>query len=313
MDEPLVWYEGPGTGATANKNWLYADHLGSIIATANASGSASAGSGTVNTYGPFGESAQTTPDNNRFGYTGQQQLKGLGLYYYKARIYSPALGRFLQTDPTGVADDLNLYGYVGNGAINARDPSGLAAVVSKYGNDVYIVLTVVYTGPNAIARAAVADAAIQNAWTGNFGGLNVRTIVASVVANTPGSLAAAQGANMTTVNFVPSGHASLTGGTRSNQTLTVGNWNDSASPLEYAHEAGHIMGLKDRYTSPPYTIDRGWTGNLMAQLPGIVEPRNISGVLANAGCGTGCAGNVIPTTGGMTSNSPGGASVPGGK
>ena len=126
VDEPLVWYEGSGTGATANKNWLYADHLGSIIATANASGSASAGSGTVNTYGPFGESAQTTPDNNRFGYTGQQQLKGLGLYYYKARIYSPALGRFLQTDPIGGADDLNLYSYVGNGAVNANDPSGLA-------------------------------------------------------------------------------------------------------------------------------------------------------------------------------------------
>jgi RHS repeat-associated protein len=102
------------------KNSLYADHLGSIVATANASGTST----TINTYGPFGENAQTTPDNNRFGYTGQQQPKGLGLNYYKARVYSPALGRFLQTDPIGVADDLNLYSYVGGNPVNGTDPSG---------------------------------------------------------------------------------------------------------------------------------------------------------------------------------------------
>jgi RHS repeat-associated protein len=33
----------------------------------------------------------------------------LGLYYYKARIYSPTLGRFLQTDPVGYKNDLNWY------------------------------------------------------------------------------------------------------------------------------------------------------------------------------------------------------------
>ena len=33
--------------------------------------------------------------------TGQQWLPELGMYHYKARIYSPTLGRFLQTDPIG--------------------------------------------------------------------------------------------------------------------------------------------------------------------------------------------------------------------
>jgi len=97
-------YEGAGTN---QRSWLYANHQGSIVAMANGTGVTTSSMA----YGPFGE-IDGTPDS-RHTYTGQQYLSLLGLYYYKARMYSPALGRFLQTDPVGTADDLNLYAYVG--------------------------------------------------------------------------------------------------------------------------------------------------------------------------------------------------------
>ncbi|MDZ4150170.1 RHS repeat-associated core domain-containing protein, partial [Methylicorpusculum sp.] len=115
VDQPLVWYEGAVTTA---KTWLYSDHQGSIVATANSAGTSTA----TLSYGPYGEPNATT--GVRFRYTGQQLLGPLNLYYYKARMYSPAIGRFLQTDPIGYQDGLNWYAYVGNNPFNRRDPSG---------------------------------------------------------------------------------------------------------------------------------------------------------------------------------------------
>jgi RHS repeat-associated protein len=79
------------------------------------------------TYDSFGRIVgQTNPIDLRFAYTGREWDGETGQYYYRARYYDPADGRFISEDPIGFnAGDSNLSRYVKNNVINYQDPLGL--------------------------------------------------------------------------------------------------------------------------------------------------------------------------------------------
>lgn len=123
IDEPLMMERGGDT------YYYHRDALGSVTEMTNAAGALVE----RYEYDVYGQpiifnaasiSLTASAIGNSYMFTARQYDPESGNYYYRARMYSPWIGRFLQMDPWGYVDSLNMYAYVNNVPTLMNDPEG---------------------------------------------------------------------------------------------------------------------------------------------------------------------------------------------
>jgi RHS repeat-associated protein len=112
----------------------------------------------------------------RYRYIGKERDLETGFYYCSTRYYAPWLGRWISTDPKGIAGGINLYGYSRENPVVLRDPGGQdpdTPVVQKQENltldipDLFIVKRYIPPPPPPPPKNAGSNAGLQNLTNGN--------------------------------------------------------------------------------------------------------------------------------------------------
>jgi RHS repeat-associated protein len=118
IDEPICMIE---VGETEAIYYYHFDGLGSVIALSNVNNEIVE----QYSYDVFGKPNATSSINNPYMFTGRRYDVETGLYYYRARYYDYANGRFISPDPAGFVDGFNFYTYCSNDSVNCTDAVGL--------------------------------------------------------------------------------------------------------------------------------------------------------------------------------------------
>jgi RHS repeat-associated protein len=127
IDEPICMIDVAGSNAVY---YYHFDGLGSVAALSDVNNVV------VESYSYDVFGAPTIYDANEteiskstignpYMFTARRADDETALYYYRARYYAFDVGRFLQTDPVGYLEGMNLYTYCGNNPLNLIDPMGL--------------------------------------------------------------------------------------------------------------------------------------------------------------------------------------------
>jgi RHS repeat-associated protein len=227
-----------------------------------------------------------------------EQTDPSGLIYMQARFYLPMYGRFASPDPARdqhfeQTQSWNIYSYVMNNPVMMVDPNGENA---KYSFD-YVHHVMRISDPNFIINetkvnsrsiagslSGRANAAWNNkgkGWDVDLGKKGKWHVDVSVGIGTTykevadyRSKEGITGQDKMATNTIvvkPGGRSAEVADT---STMTLGVENVGVGP----HETGHSLGHPDAYSrvgDKDAPISEGWKGNVMAEVPGVVDQRNI--------------------------------------
>ncbi len=111
--------------ADGKLKFYHGDHLGSATLVSDSNGTVVRRA----SYKPYGQDRATPVaafvPKYQFTFK-EKENDGTGFYDYGARLYDPAVGRWLSADPVG-ADGQNRYAYVRNNPLHYTDPTGHSA------------------------------------------------------------------------------------------------------------------------------------------------------------------------------------------
>ena len=122
-------YDGDANTGELTRSYYHCNALGSVMEITDANQAAVVSY----RYTPYGEVTITRsgvtqgvdPLGQYWGYTGRFSDEETALWYYRARYYNGATGRFLQRDPAGYLPAPSLYQYVMISPGTLVDPAGL--------------------------------------------------------------------------------------------------------------------------------------------------------------------------------------------
>ncbi|HEY4940051.1 MAG TPA: RHS repeat-associated core domain-containing protein [Rhizomicrobium sp.] len=200
IDEYVAMIQPPFEGgAPVTKTFFHANRQNSVVSMSDVNGNLVEGpyayDASGNCFVATASCVSVDPLVNAarvpFRFTGQRYDAETNLYYYRARYYCVALGRFCETDPVGYGPDIDWYTYVGNDPTDESDPSG------QIGEGCALGVAVTWeTGPGLLGGCAVGELIVDLAGAGLLG-------LGVWVATGPNNSAPENGSALNLTNYRP--------------------------------------------------------------------------------------------------------------